>query len=145
MRTRRRIGSVACVALLVAGCGASGGVVVVDAWTRPTPPGVDSAAFYVTIENRGAAPSRYLGATSPVCAVVVPHLSTFDDDLASMGDAPSAVLELAAGGRIEMEPNGLHLMCLGLTAPLAEGDEIAVDVELDGADPVVATVIVEQR
>ena len=72
-------------------------------------------------------------------------MTDFDDEgIASMtvvGDA----LKLPAAGSIVMEPNGLHLMCLGIDAPFAEGDTVAVDLEFAEFGPVVVSVAVENR
>lgn len=144
--------------LFTAGCGGDGGdadgsliissdgIAVLDAWVRPTPPTADEAAFYVTIENRSAPPTAVIGASSPDCMVVLPHATTFtDDDIASMGEALDQELSLDEGERVTMEPNGLHLMCLGLAEPLAVGSTVEVALELSGREPVVVDVTVEQR
>jgi copper(I)-binding protein len=121
------------------------GIAVHDAWVRPTPPGGDEAAIYVTVGNETDAASAILGASSSRCMVVVPHTTTIDDGIASMGEALDAELALSAGGRVEMEPNGLHLMCLGLDDPLQAGEQFDITLDLAGRDPIDVTVDVEQR
>lgn len=121
------------------------GIAVVDAWVRPTPPGGDEAAIYVTIGNRTDDDSAVLGASSPRCLTIVPHATSIDDGIASMGEALDAQLALPSGGRVVMEPNGLHLMCLGLTEPLRAGGEFEITIDLDDRDPIDVTVAVEQR
>ena len=44
-----------------------------------------------------------------------------------------------------MEPNGLHLMCLGLDEPLTVGDSLAVVVDFAASVPVTVQVAVENR
>lgn len=152
----RSAGLLAAAVLVTAGCGggdadgpviiSSDGIAVLDAWVRPTPPTADEAAFYVTVENRSASPTAVIGASSPACMVVLPHATTFTDDgVASMGEALDQELSLDEGERVTMEPNGLHLMCLGLAEPLATGSTVEVVLELSGRDPVTVEVAVEQR
>lgn len=140
--------------LALAGCGGGAadaiveddGLAVLDAWTRPSPPTVDEAAIYVTVENRGAPDDRMIAAESDRCVVVTPHLTELDeDDVARMTEADVDQLGLAAGGRVEMSPTGLHLMCLGLTDPLAEGDRFDLTLRFAEHDPVTVAVQVEQR
>ena len=75
--TRRRSALVVVAGLLTApACGSSDespaaivsdGFAVVDAWTRPSPPGVSEAAIYVTVENRDAPDDRLIGSSSDRC------------------------------------------------------------------------------
>ncbi len=124
----------------------SDGFAVLDAWVRPTPPGSDSAAFYVTIENRDAPVDRLIGASSDRCMVVTPHVTEVDaDEVATMRDAPGDLLDLAPGRRVTMEPLGLHLMCLGLDEPLVVDDEPAVTLRFAEREPLAVRLVVEQR
>jgi copper(I)-binding protein len=122
------------------------GMAVLDAWTRPSPPTVDEAAIYVTVENRDAPDDRLIGASSDRCVVVTPHLTEFDDDdVARMTAAGGDQLGLRAGERVEMTPIGLHLMCLGLVEPFAEGDRFDVTLQFSERAPMTVAVSVEQR
>lgn len=145
--------------LAVAACGGGGGddggggalvvsdgMAVLDAWTRPSPPTVDEAAIYVTVENRDAPDDRLVGASSDRCVVVTPHLTEFDDDqVARMTEADADQLGLGAGERVEMTPIGMHLMCLGLTDPLVDGDRFAITLQFSEHTPITVDVQVEQR
>jgi copper(I)-binding protein len=124
----------------------SDGLAVLDAWSRPTPPTVDEAAFYVTVENRDAPDDRLIGAESPACTVLTPHVTELtDDDVARMSEADADQLGLRAGEVVEMSPNGMHLMCLGLVAPLEDGDEVDVVLRFADHDPITVPVAIEQR
>lgn len=122
------------------------GLAVLDAWTRPSPPTVDEAAFYVSIENRDAPDDRLIGAESERCVVVTPHLTEIDEnDVARMTEARTDQLGLGRGERVEMTPNGLHLMCLGLITPLADGERFPVTLRFAEHTPLTVDVRVEQR
>lgn len=123
----------------------AGGMAVLDAWTRPSPPTVDEAAIYVTVENRDAPDDRLIGASSDRCVVVTPHLTMVDDDIARMVDADGDQLGLRRGERVEMTPVGLHLMCLGLVETFAVGDRFDVTLRFSTHPPITVTASVEQR
>lgn len=123
----------------------AGGMAVLDAWTRPSPPTVDEAAIYVTVENRDAPDDRLIGASSDRCVVVTPHLTMVDDDIARMVDADGDQLGLRRGERVEMTPVGLHLMCLGLIETFAVGDRFDVTLRFSAHPPITVTATVEQR
>lgn len=151
-----RSSAVALAALVVvSSCGDGGeddsvlvddGFAVLDAWTRPSPATVDEAAIYVSIENRDAPDDRLIAAESERCVVVTPHLTELDeDDVARMSEADVDQLGLGAGERVEMSPNGLHLMCLGLAEPLVDGDRFDLTLRFAEHTPVTVDVQVEQR
>lgn len=133
----RKLVSVCALALTVglAGC-ASGsddeaGIVVSDAWVRATPPVTNVAAFYFTVENNGDVADALIAASSPSCAQMEVHESVLEGDVAGMDQV--ARVDVAAGQRVVFEPSGLHLMCLGLVAPLNVGDTVSVLAEFEHA------------
>lgn len=138
---RRAIGVVPASMLAglgILGCGGSGeeavvtrdgGMEIRDAWVRPTPPTAEEAAIYVEIENVDAPADRLLGGRSNRCLTVHPHLTTVDDEgVARMTTTDAEQLALDPGTTLRLEPNGLHLMCVGLDRPLEEGDEVQLEL-----------------
>lgn len=122
------------------------GMAIVDAWARPTAPGIDTGAIYLTVENRSAPDDRIVAAASARCATVVPHLTVVDDaGVASMPGILGDELHLPTGATVAMAPMGLHLMCLGLGAPLEEGATLDVTLDFDLHAPMTVTVAVENR
>ena len=140
-------GRAALLGLLVGcGSGSSGGgdIEVTDAWTRPTPATADNAAIYVSLVNDSGADDQLVGASSDRCALVQPHLTTVDDDgVASMAEAIGTQLELPDGDRLEMAPNGLHLMCIGVSEPFVTGEQFAVELRFAARPPLEATATVD--
>jgi copper(I)-binding protein len=157
MRARRGRTPAAIVATMIAaGCGAGddgagasvvedGGMAIIDAWTRPTPPGIDTAAIYLAVENRDAPDDRINGMRADRCSTVVPHRTEIDDDgVASMPGIIDDELSLPTGASVTMEPNGIHLMCLGLGAPLELGEQFELELAFRTHPPMTVEVTVTE-
>ncbi len=119
------------------------GVRASDAWTRPTPPGVTTAAIYLRIDNGTDVDDALVGGDASPCLVLSPHLTMTDAaGTSSMIEPTAQATEIPAGGRLDLVPQGLHLMCYGLTAPLIEGQQFAITLHFrSGANAIVNAVV----
>ena len=135
-----------------AGCGdpapPTPDLVVTDAWVRAaavpeeTTAPVNSAA-YLTIENRGNGPDRLVGASFEGAQRVELHESFVDEQgIASMRHVDS--VELAPGGEARLEPGGLHLMLMGLGAPLSVGDSVSTVLQFEVSGRLTVSAVVRQ-
>ena len=138
---------VAAVVTVAGACSgeSSAGVVVDDAWIRPTPPVSNVAAFYLTVRNDGETVDAVVGASAPRCQEIEIHQTSTVDGVASMGPAERAQLEVAPGAGLVFEPSGLHVMCLGLDEPVVAGERLTLTVELDRAGSVMVEAVAENR
>jgi len=85
--------------------------------------GAKSAAAYMAISNEGAAGERLIGIETPAAKKTSLHTTEHGSDgVARM--QPVAGIEIPAGETVVLEPGGLHVMLMGLTAPLKEGDMV---------------------
>lgn len=116
----------------------TGGIAITAAWARATPPGGKVGAAYINIENRSDTEERLLGAASPAAGSVSVHETVEEDGIAKMRPLPS--LSVARGATLEMKPGGIHLMLTGLSAPLREGEQIAVTLQFEDAGSVTVPV-----
>lgn len=101
-----------------------GRVAVTAAWARATPPGATIGAAYATLENKGGADDRIVSISSPVARSVVAHETMEENGVAMMRPLDRPLLP--AGGVLEMRPGGIHLMLMGLTGPLKEGNTLPI-------------------
>lgn len=122
-----------------------GVVSVVDPWIRPTPPITNVGAFYFTLANRSPDPDRLLGASSPRCAQTEIHRTDTVDGVASMRPADPEDLMVAPGEDLVFEPNGLHLMCLGLDRPVEADDQVPLTLEFEHHDPLTLAAPADER
>lgn len=108
------------------------GLTVTDAWSRTTPPGVTVGVGYFTLKNDTGKSDRLLKISSPVAEKVQVHRTEVLDGIARMREV--AVLHVAAGETVKFEPNGMHLMLMGLKKPLVEGQafELSLVFEVAG-------------
>src|SRR5689334_24830022 len=124
MTIRNLAGSTSFLVLVLAASIASGatraqGIQVVDAWSRPTPPGIDVGVAYFTIRNAGKS-DRLLRVSSPVAKSAELHVSSTKGGIVKM--EPLRSVEIASGRSASFEPNGRHVMLVGLKRPLKLGD-----------------------
>ena len=114
---------------------APAGITIEDAWTRATAPGQAVAGGFMTVVNATAAEDRLLRASSPVAKEIQIHNTSMDDGVMRMRPMADGVV-IPAGGRVEFKPRALHLMLIGLQAPLAAGSTVPLTLEFARAGKV---------
>lgn len=99
-----------------------------DAWIRAAPPGVSVLAGYLTLVNDSDRDIIITGASSPTFRIIEMHRSVSKGGMARMIE--QEVLTVPAGGRLVLEPKGLHLMLMMPTAALRAGDTVKLSLQL---------------
>jgi periplasmic copper chaperone A len=97
-----------------------------EAWSRATPPGATVGAAYLVIEG-GAHGDRLVGASSPRASMVHLHEVVDEGGMARMRSVDA--VKIPAGGRVVLAPQGLHIMLMGLDAPLVAGQTFPLVLE----------------
>lgn len=117
-------------------------VMVMNAFARASAtPQASSAVAYVTLENYGAEADQLLSIATDQAAAAHLHDTKTVDGIASM--TPVESLDLAAGQTLAMKPGGLHIMLVGLKAPLQKGSEINLELTFEKAGKITVEVPVE--
>ncbi len=101
-----------------------------------------TGAAYLVIVNKGAADDRLVSATTPVAQKAEPHMTTDDNGVMKM--RPVDGIDIKAGATAELKPGGLHLMLMGLKAPLKAGQSFPLTLTFEKAGAIDATVVVEK-
>ena len=138
MRMTRRlavVGIFAVLALVAAACSddddASGGscddIVVEGAFVRLPP--AENTALYFEVTNNGSSEVALIGASTDVANMVELHEVVMQDEVMQMQPIEGQEIPIAAGATAVLEPGGLHVMAMGLTAALEEGDEVTWTLE----------------
>lgn len=115
---------------------------IVHPFARATAATAKTGAVYLTIVNRGARDDRLIAASSPVAERSGAHVTTDDNGVMRMRPVPS--VEIKAGGRVEFQPGGMHVMLIGLKAPLRVGQAFPLTLTFEKAGAVAVTVVVEK-
>ena len=110
--------------ICASGCDRADGIVIEDAWVRAAPPGVPVQAGYLTLRNPGRNAVTLVGARSDAFMRVELHESVDRDGMRAM--RPIGRLEVAAGGRVRLEPAGRHLMLIGPRRDYTPGERIRI-------------------
>lgn len=115
---------------------AAGGpsVRVADGHVRALPPTVPNTAAYLTLLNSGGEDLALTGVSSPAAASASLHETVSEEGRMTM--RPVASAPLPAGGELRLEAGGLHVMLMGLRAPLAPGDEVELTLSFDDGSAV---------
>ena len=114
--------------------------VVLAACGKETPKGADTAAGYITITNTGTEPDRLTGGSTPIADHFEIHEMSTSGGVMRMRELADGV-EIKPGETVELKPNGMHIMMVGLKNQVKKGDKIkatltfekagSVDVEFD--------------
>ena len=135
-----------CVALLL--CGASvfaheyqaGGLTIGHPYARPTAPSQPTGGGYLKLVNKGPA-DRLLSASAPIASGVEMHSMGMEGDVMRMREVDA--IDVPAGKTVELKPGGLHLMFVGLKAPLAAGQRFPLKLKFEKAGEVAVDVVVD--
>jgi periplasmic copper chaperone A len=98
-----------------------GDLVISAPIAKATPPNAPVSGGYMTITNNGSQADRLVSITAPFAAKVEIHEMTMEGDVMKMRPVAGG-LEIPAGGSVELKPGGYHIMFMGLSEPLKQGE-----------------------
>jgi copper(I)-binding protein len=101
------------------------------AWARATAPSAANGAVFFDVVNHGDVEVRITAASSAACATAELHGHRKTETGVQMYQLDA--LTVPAKGRVTLAPGGLHVMLMGLAAPLKEGATVTVDLTVAGA------------
>lgn len=114
-------------------------VMVINAFARASAtPVAKSGAAYVTVMNHGTEADRLLSLSSPAARFAELHTSRMDGDVMKM--EPAGIIDLPPNATVEMKPGGMHVMLMGLAAPLKEGESVDLVLHFERAGDVTVSV-----
>lgn len=108
-------------------------------WARPTTGGTGAA--YFTITNTGTADDALLRIETSAAPKAQIHTMTMDGMVMRMRELDR--LALPAGQTVAAAPGGIHIMLIGLKAPLVRGDTFSMKLVFEKAGSVDVTVDVQ--
>jgi periplasmic copper chaperone A len=119
-RVRRRLGvSLAIMALVLSACGGGEPDLRLTGEAQAAQPVSGASQIVLSIANDGDGDDTLVEATTDAALGVEMHLTTIEDDRASMGQLDE--VELPAGEVVDFRPGGLHLMLIVPDDTVTEG------------------------
>lgn len=109
-----------------------GSITITEPWTRATPGPAKAGAGYLKIRNAGGVVDRLIKVESTLSKKAQIHTHIMDGDVMKMTHVEEGV-ELPVNSKVSFEPNGLHIMFMGLNAPFKEGDSLPVTLYFERA------------
>jgi periplasmic copper chaperone A len=119
-----------------------GALKISGAWAKAMLPGQPVGGGYLTVENTGAEADRLISVTSAASPNVQIHEMKMEGDVMKMRALPDG-LEIPAGGKVELNPGGYHLMFMSVSAPFKQGDTLKVTLKFEKAGEVEVVLPVE--
>ena len=110
-----------------------GDLTVARPYARATVPGQAAGGGYLTLHNKGPS-DRLIAASTPVSNTVELHSMTMEGDIMRMRQLDA--IDLPSGQTVELKPGGMHLMLMGLKAPLKPGDSVVLKLRFEKAGEV---------
>ena len=100
-----------------------------DAWVRATVPTQSASGAFMTLT--ADSDSKLLSVATPVAKDVQIHEMSMKNDVMRMGPVKS--VDLPAGKAVKLDPNGYHVMLMGLTGQLKEGESVPLTLTVENA------------
>ena len=100
-------------------------------WARASIGQAQAGAAYVTVMNKGSLPDRLIAAEGEVANRVELHTHMMEDGVMKM--RPVKAIEVAPGEPAVLKPGGLHIMLMGLKAPLVQGQSFPLTLVFEKA------------
>jgi copper(I)-binding protein len=112
-------------------------------WARPTVAGQSVGGGYLKLSNKGQAADKLVSATvdAGVAQRVELHTMSMDGNMMRMREVDA--IDVPVGKTVELAPGGMHLMFIGLKAPLKAGDSFPLTLKFQKAGEVKVDVKVE--
>jgi copper(I)-binding protein len=109
----------------------AGDLMISGAWCRAAPAASDLANCFVTIENKGTAADRLVGASTAAAEKV--EIRQLNETGGGLTDKPVDGLPISAGDKAVLAPGGYHIALVNTKVALKRGAKQAIDLQFDKA------------
>ncbi|MEM8582390.1 MAG: copper chaperone PCu(A)C [Pseudomonadota bacterium] len=123
----------------------AGEITVSDAYARASSAVAKTGAAFMVIENTGSEADRLIEARSDIAARVELHTHLSDGDGVMRMIEVKDGFAVPAGGKHMLARGGDHVMFMGLTTPLKDGDSVAVTLVFERAGEVEVEIPVDLK
>jgi len=119
-----------------------GSLEIIHPWARASIGQGKTGAAYVVVSNEGSEPDRLIAASTDIAEKASLHTHIMADGVMKM--RPVDAIEIAPGEPAVLEPGGLHIMLIGLKAPLVEGTSFPLTLTFEKAGSIEVEVKVQE-
>jgi len=123
----------------------SSDLVVVDPYARASTPSSASGAIFLDVVNSGVVPDRLISASTPVAKMTMLHTHREDAEGVMRMVHVDGGWEVPADGVLMLERGGKHVMLMGLTEPLEQGDTLPLTLTFEQAGEVTVDVVIDHK
>lgn len=110
-------------------------------WARASAGPARAGAAYLTITNHGTAMDRLLAVATPAARHASVHTTLMAEGVMKM--RPVKAVEVHPGEPAVLRPGGMHVMLMGLKAPLKEGQSFPLTLTFETAGTIEIMVMVK--
>jgi len=103
-------------------------------YVREVPPNMPNSAAFMQLKNLTDKPLSLVSAASKAAKTVELHEHVNVNGMMQMRQIPK--IDIPAGGTTSLQPGGLHVMLIGLTQKLKEGETVAVTLNFSDGESV---------
>ncbi len=108
-----------------------GSIGVDHPWARATAGKAPNGAAFLMLTNAGDQADYLIRVETDAAKRAELHQHSMEDGVMKM--RPVEKIEIAPGGETMLKPGGLHIMLMGLTAPLKEGERFPLTLVFEEA------------
>ena len=119
-----------------------GDLTISGLWSRATPPKAPTAGGYLSIANAGKEPDRLIEVSTPIAGKAELHEMDMKKGVMTMRPVEGGIA-IPPGDKVDLTPDGLHIMFTDLKQSLKAGDKVPVTLTFEkaGKTDVVLTVL----
>jgi len=117
-------------------------VSIENPYVRAVPPGQTNTAAFMQLHNNSAADIALVSASSKAAEHVELHNHVNNDGVMQMRQVKQ--VNIAANQSTALQPGGYHIMLIGLTQAIAQGDNIDLKVEFSDGTQQLLTIPVQK-
>ena len=112
-----------------------GDLAISGAFSRATLPNAPVGGGFLSITNNGAEDDVLVSASAPIAAQTQLHEMSVEDGVMRMHEVEGGIV-VPAGTTVTLSPGGLHIMFMGLTGAIVEGETVPVTLTFEKAGTV---------
>lgn len=118
-------------------------ITVKDAWIPEGPPSAKATAAFMVIENHTGKEVALVAAKTEAARATEMHKMEMRNEMMEMKKIER--IPVPANSQAELKPGGLHLMLIGLTKPLKDGDKVSFTLQFSNSTEKTIQAMVKKR